>query len=88
MMGIEINDICSKGKNSIERDFLMELLYRHCKITQPGIGRLTGVIDYSSVSYTRKRLRLKMDKDLILYYATTRIYRFPSITPSITTNKI
>ncbi len=41
----------------------MELLYRHCKITQPEIGRLAGGIDYSSVSYSRKRLRQKMEKD-------------------------
>lgn len=58
--------ICSKGQNSIERTFLMELLYRHCKITQPEIGRLVGGIDYSSVSYARKRLRLKMKRDLKL----------------------
>ena len=63
---IDINDICSKGKNSIRRAFLMELLYRHCKITQPEIGRLTDGIDYSAVNYTRKRLRLKTEKDLVL----------------------
>lgn len=42
----------------------MEMLYRHCKLTQPEIGRLTGGIDYSSVSYARKRLYQKMAKDL------------------------
>ncbi len=61
--GIDVNDVCSKGKNSNNRAFLMELLYRHCKITQPEIGRLSDGIDYSSVSYSRKRLRQKMEKD-------------------------
>jgi len=44
----------------------MEMLYRHCKLTQPEIGRLTAGIDYSSVSYARKMLRQKMAKDLKL----------------------
>lgn len=55
--------ICSRGKNSTDRAILMEMLYRHCKLTQPEIGRLAGGIDYSSVSYARKRLRQKMEKD-------------------------
>lgn len=59
----EKDQICIKGKNSVERAILMELLYRHCKITQPEIGRIMGGIDYSAVSYSRKRLRHKMEKD-------------------------
>ncbi|MDX9965117.1 hypothetical protein [Desulfobacter postgatei] len=41
----------------------MELLYRYCKIIQPEIGRLVDGIDYSAVSYARKRLREKKKKD-------------------------
>jgi hypothetical protein len=40
--------LTAKGKQSIERSMLMELLYRRCKITQPEIGRLLGGIDYSA----------------------------------------
>jgi putative transposase len=57
------DEICRKGKNSIERSMLMELLYRFCNIKQPEIGRHLGNIDYSAVSISRKRLRLKMEKD-------------------------
>ncbi len=42
---------------------LMELLYRFCHIKQPEIGRLFGNIDYSAVSVSRKRLRLKMQEN-------------------------
>jgi len=44
----------------------MELLYRFCNIKQPEIGRYLGNIDYSSVSISRKRLRLKIEKDVSL----------------------
>lgn len=64
--GVNRDYICSRGKNSTDRAILMEMLYRNCKLTQPEIGRLTGGIDYSSVSYARKRLRQKMEKDLKL----------------------
>jgi putative transposase len=57
------DDICRKGKNSIERSMLMELLYRFSHIKQAEIGRYLGNIDYSAVSISRKRLRLKMEKD-------------------------
>jgi REP element-mobilizing transposase RayT len=55
--------ICRRGKNSMDRAILMELLYRFCNITQPEIGRLAGGIDYSAVSVARKRLRVKMETD-------------------------
>jgi hypothetical protein len=45
---------------------LMELLYRFCNIKQPEIGRYFGNIDYSAVSISRKRLMLKIEKDLSL----------------------
>ncbi len=63
---VDRNFICQRGKNSIERAMLMEFLYRYCNIAQPEIGRLTGGIDYSSVSYARKRLRQKIEKDFSL----------------------
>lgn len=63
LAGNDRNEICRRGKNSTERSMLMELLYRFCNIKQPEIGRYLGNIDYSSVSISRKRLRLKMEKD-------------------------
>lgn len=61
--GVKRVSICTRGHNSIDRAILMELLYRYCNIAQPEIGLLMGGIDYSSVSYSRKRLRQKMEKD-------------------------
>ncbi|MCP3872469.1 MAG: hypothetical protein GY699_04845 [Desulfobacteraceae bacterium] len=58
--------LCRRGKNSIERAMLMEILYRYCSITQPEIDRLVGGIDYSAVSVARKRLRLKMEDESVL----------------------
>ncbi|MCD4775836.1 MAG: transposase [Candidatus Aegiribacteria sp.] len=57
------DDICQRGKRSLERSMLMELLYRFCRITQPEIGRLLGGIDYSSVSQARKRLHIKLENE-------------------------
>jgi chromosomal replication initiation ATPase DnaA len=51
--------LTAKGKQSIERSMLMELLYRMCNFTRPEIGRLLGGIDYSAVSQARKRLPKK-----------------------------
>jgi len=56
-------ELTTKGKQSIQRAILMEMLYRLCKITQPEIGRLLGGIDYSAVSQARKRLLIKMQND-------------------------
>ena len=63
LTGTSRDEICRKGRNSIERSMLMELLYRLCNIKQPEIGRYLGNIDYIAVSISRKRLRLKMEKD-------------------------
>jgi putative transposase len=60
------NEICRRGRHSTDRAILMELLYRFCNIKQPEIGKIIGTIDYSAVSYARKRLRLEMEKDLTL----------------------
>lgn len=62
-IGKDQGAICGKGKNSIDRAILMELLYQYCSITQPEIGRLLGGIDYSAVSVSRKRLRRKKEID-------------------------
>lgn len=66
LTGSDRNEICRRGKNSTERSMLMELLYRFCNIKQPEIGRYLGNIDYSAVSVSRKRLRLKIAEDLSL----------------------
>jgi putative transposase len=60
------SEICRKGRSSVERAILMELLYRCCNMTQPEIGRLVGGMDYSSVSVARKQLRLQMKKNIRL----------------------
>ncbi|MCL0042408.1 hypothetical protein M1N07_01875, partial [Thermodesulfovibrionales bacterium] len=57
---------CRRGKKSIERAMLMELLYRFCRITQPEIGQLVGGIDYSAVSQARKRLQIRLERELEL----------------------
>ncbi|HLA04739.1 MAG TPA: hypothetical protein VJZ16_02035, partial [Syntrophales bacterium] len=55
--------ICKRGRQSLERAMLMELLYRFCRITQPEIGKLLGGIDYSAVSQSRKRLQAKLEQE-------------------------
>jgi hypothetical protein len=57
------DDICRRGKRSLERAMLMELLYRLCQIVQPEIGRLVGGIDYSAVSQARKRLQIRLEQE-------------------------
>ena len=66
LIGKDKEDICRRGKKSIERAMLMELLYRFCQITQPEIGRLVGGIDYSAVSQARKRLQIRLERELEL----------------------
>jgi hypothetical protein len=56
-------ELCQRGSRAAERAQLMELLYRHCDITQPEIGQLVGRVDYSAVSQARKRLQEKMAGD-------------------------
>lgn len=72
LTGNDRAEICRRGKNSIERSMLMELLYRLCNISQPEIGKYFG-IDYSAVSISRKRLRLKVDKNISLKRRLDRI---------------
>jgi len=61
--GTRKEELCRRGSRAAERAQLMELLYRHCDITQPDIGRLVGRVDYSAVSQARKRLQEKMAED-------------------------
>lgn len=63
LMNVKREDLTTKGRQSVERAMLMELLYRFCGITQPEIGKLMGGIDYSAVSQSRKRLQLKMKNE-------------------------
>jgi putative transposase len=61
LTGKDVEDICRRGKNSLERAMLMELLYRFCQLPQAQIGRLVGGIDYSGVSQVRRRLRERLN---------------------------
>jgi len=81
IIGIDRKDLCSRGRQSIERSMLMELLYRWCRITQPDIGALTGGIDYSAVSQSRKRLRNKLDHDAAIRSKFEAIFGENLVTP-------
>ena len=63
MTDVEESEICRKGKSSVDRAILMELLYRYCNMKQLEIGRRIGGLDYSSVSIARKQLRSQMAQD-------------------------
>lgn len=63
MVNIAREEVTRRGKHSLERSMLMEMLYRLSDMTQPEIGKLFGGIDYSAVSQARKRLQLKIERD-------------------------
>lgn len=63
MIKITRDEITRRGKHSLQRSMLMEMLYRLCNITQTEIGKLLGGIDYSAVSQARKRLQIKIEND-------------------------
>jgi REP element-mobilizing transposase RayT len=63
LAGIKREELIKKGRQSMERAMLMEMLYRFCRITQPEIGKLLGGIDYSAVSQARKRMQLKIQNE-------------------------
>ena len=63
MIGKERGELCKRGRKTIERAMLMEVLYRHYKLTLVEIGRLVGGIDYSAVSQARKRLQIRMERE-------------------------
>jgi len=73
LVGMNREELSIKGRQSIERAMLMELLYRFCHIAQPEIGRLVGGIDYSAVSQARKRFRMTIQHDPELAKRFSRI---------------
>jgi REP element-mobilizing transposase RayT len=56
-------EICKRGKQSVERLMLMELLYRFCQVSQPVIGNLMGGVDYSAISRARRRLQIRLERE-------------------------
>jgi len=63
LTGIAREELCRKGKQSIERGILMELIYRFCQISQPEIGKVVGGLDYAAVSQARGRLHKRLAQD-------------------------
>jgi len=63
LLGKNHKEICQRGKKTLERAMLMELLYRFCELTQPEIGKLVGGINYSAVSQARRRLQIRMERE-------------------------
>jgi putative transposase len=61
--GIPREELCRKGRQSVERAILMELIYRFCRISQPEIGKLVGGLDYAAVSQARGRLHKRLAQD-------------------------
>lgn len=60
--GTRREDLLEKGKRSLERALLMEILYRYGGMNQREIGEMLGV-DYSSVSIARKRYNEAANKN-------------------------
>ena len=63
LTGIGREELCRKGKHSVERAMLMELIYRLCEISQAAIGKLVGGLDYAAVSQARGRLHKRLAQD-------------------------
>jgi putative transposase len=63
LTGIGREELCRKGKQSVERAMLMELTYRLCAISQAAIGKLVGGLDYAAVSQARGRLHQRLAQD-------------------------
>ena len=63
LTGKEKDEICERGRSSLERAMLMEFLYRFCQVSQPEIGTLAGGIDYSAVSRERKKLQATLKRE-------------------------
>jgi putative transposase len=63
LTGMARGELCRKGKQSVERAMLMELIYRFCQISQPEIGKLVGGLDYAAVSQARGRLNKRLAQD-------------------------
>jgi hypothetical protein len=62
-MGIDRGELCGKGKKTLARAMLLELLYRYCDVSQAEIGACMGGIDYSAVSNARRRLQERWKED-------------------------
>ena len=63
-LGIKAEELV--GKRPARRDYralVMEMMYRHGRVSQVEIGRRMGGLDYSTVSRERKRLRERMAVD-------------------------
>jgi REP element-mobilizing transposase RayT len=73
LLGKDRDELCKRGKKSVERAMLMEMLYRLCQLTQPEIGKLVGDIDYSAVSQARKRLQIRLKDDTNLKMRFNRL---------------
>ena len=72
VLGVGIEPLTARGRNSIERGLAMEAVYRCCGLTQPQIGKLFGGVDYSTVSVSRKRFLERMERDKRLRNTFTR----------------
>jgi len=63
LTGVGREDLCRKGKQSVERAMLMEFIYRFCQVSQAKIGELLGGLDYAAVSQARGRLHMRLAQD-------------------------
>ena len=55
--------LLARGKVTVERGLVMELLYRHCGMTQTQIGRFLGDMYYSTVSRNRRKFLDSLEED-------------------------
>lgn len=63
-----------KRKKGMDRNILMDLLYREGRLSNAEIGRILG-IDYSTVSQGRKYLRGRQKKDNKVHELVERLER-------------
>jgi len=79
-MGIEQGGLCERGKRTLERAMLVELLYRYCDVSQAAIGRYVGGIDYSAVSNIRRRLHERWGTDEVIKARFERVIKEMELT--------
>ena len=73
-LGVKENEISGKRiGNRDERAVAMEMLYRHGRLSQAGIGKELGGLDYTTVSRERKRIREKAEVDKQMGMTMTEI---------------
>jgi len=63
LTGENKENILVRGRSSIARAMVIDLMYRFCGMTQSAIGDMVGGIDYSAVSQARSRLRKRLQHD-------------------------